>query len=86
MIYPTIADLMKKTGTRYGLVIAAAKRARQIAEEDDNDSAPSSGAKCITQAAREIADDLVVIEPPKADRIAAEEAAVIEEIQKAEDA
>ena len=30
MIYPPIADLVKKTGSRYTLVIETARRARQI--------------------------------------------------------
>ena len=32
MIYPPIAELVKKTGSRYGLVIEAAQRARQISQ------------------------------------------------------
>ena len=32
MIYPPISELVKKTGSRYALVIETAKRARQIVE------------------------------------------------------
>lgn len=32
MIYPPIADLVKKAGSRYALVIEAAKRARQLSQ------------------------------------------------------
>lgn len=32
MLYPTMSSLVKKTNSRYSLVIAVAKRARQIAE------------------------------------------------------
>lgn len=32
MIYPPITDLVKKTGSRYALVIKTAKRARQLVE------------------------------------------------------
>ena len=32
MIYPPIAKLVEKTGSRYSLVIETAKRARQISE------------------------------------------------------
>ena len=32
MIYPPIAELVKKTGSRYGLVIEAAQRARQLSQ------------------------------------------------------
>ena len=35
MIYPSVSDLVEKTGSRYALVIATAKRAREIAEGDD---------------------------------------------------
>lgn len=33
MIYPPIAKLAEKTDSRYSLVIAAAKRAREISED-----------------------------------------------------
>lgn len=32
MIYPPIADLVKKTGSRYSLVIETARRARQLSQ------------------------------------------------------
>lgn len=32
MIYPPIADLVQKTGSRYTLVIEAARRARQLSQ------------------------------------------------------
>ena len=32
MIYPPIADLVKKTGSRYTLVIETARRARQLSQ------------------------------------------------------
>ena len=32
MIYPPIAELVKKTGSRYSLVIETARRARQLAQ------------------------------------------------------
>ncbi len=32
MIYPPIAELVKKTGSRYTLVIEAARRARQLSQ------------------------------------------------------
>lgn len=32
MIYPPIAELVKKTGSRYTLVIETARRARQLAQ------------------------------------------------------
>ncbi len=64
MIYPTIGELMKKTGSRYSLVIAAAKRARQIALDSENTDHPIDGAKSITQAVHEIADGVVKVVLP----------------------
>ncbi len=32
MIYPPIAELVKKTGSRYSLVIETARRARQLSQ------------------------------------------------------
>ena len=34
MIYPAISTLMKKVGSRYSLVIATAKRARELVDGD----------------------------------------------------
>ena len=38
MIYPKISDLLSKVDSRYTLVIEAAKRARQIAEQQNDGS------------------------------------------------
>ena len=38
MIYPPITNLIEKTNSRYSLVIAVAKRAREIAEKLPEDS------------------------------------------------
>ncbi len=35
MIYPALSDLLKHVNSRYSLVIATAKRARQIVDEGD---------------------------------------------------
>ncbi len=60
MTKPTMSDLMKKIDNRYALVVATAKRARQIAEGDEklidsDDVAP------VTIAADEINEDKVNI-------------------------
>lgn len=60
MLYPSIMDLMNKTGSRYSLVIATAKRAREI-EEEANESKNVDGARSISKAATEIADGTVVV-------------------------
>lgn len=39
MIYPPIADLVKKTKTRYSLAIITARRARQLGANSDSEYA-----------------------------------------------
>ena len=55
MLYPEISKLMETEGidSRYSLVIATAKRARQIAAEDKSD-------KVVSRAIDEIADGKIV--------------------------
>ena len=60
MLYPSIMELMKKTESRYGLVIAAAKRAREISE-DGEEGRKLDGAKSISMAVDEIASGDVEI-------------------------
>ncbi len=55
MIYPPIAGLVKKTGSRYALVIEAAQRARQISQGATPLVATNSK-KEVTIAANEIFD------------------------------
>lgn len=54
MLYPEITKLVKKAGSRYSLVIATAKRARQLASEN-----PNGGDKNVSRAIEEIATDKV---------------------------
>lgn len=62
MLYPSISDLMEKAGSRYSLVIAAAKRARQISDETFAETEVSmDGARSITEAVKQIADGEVEI-------------------------
>ena len=61
MVKPTTAELLEKADTRFRLVIATAKRARQIADgaeklTDVEEEAP------VTIAANEIAEGKVKIE------------------------
>lgn len=61
MVKPTTAELLKKSDSKFRLVIATARRARQIAEghkklTEVEDEAP------VTIAANEIAEDKVKIE------------------------
>lgn len=56
MIYPPIAELISKTGSRYKLVIETAKRARQLAE-GATPLASSDISKEISIAINEIYED-----------------------------
>ena len=58
MLYPAIGDLMKKSDTRYALVIAVAKRARELS---DMDTIQHSPVKTVSMAIKEIADGDVII-------------------------
>lgn len=74
MLYPSIIDLMEKAGNRYSLVIAAAKRARQISEEAFEKTEVSlDGARSITQAVDEIASGEVEIIPSENNETVEEE-------------
>ena len=55
MLYPPVADLLKKVDSRYLLVNVVAKRARQIAEEAEelHEDLPE---KPVTMAINEVAD------------------------------
>ena len=60
MVKPTVAELLKKANNRYELVIATARRARQIAAGDK----PKTDVKeesPVTLAANEIAEGKVKI-------------------------
>lgn len=61
MLYPSIVDLLEKAGSKYSLVIAASKRAREICAEGEEEGAPLDGARGISRAAEEIADGTVSI-------------------------
>ncbi len=60
MVKPTVKELLTKVDNRFGLVIATAKRARQISDGEDilvdtDEEAP------VTIAANEIAEGKVAI-------------------------
>ncbi len=59
MLYPPVNELVKKVGTRYGLIIAAAKRAREIIDTDDDVISVDSSV-AVTQAINEIYDGTIV--------------------------
>ena len=63
MIYPPITNLIKKTNSRYSLVIATAKRAREIAVENLQEKNLSTE-KPVTVALGEIIDGKYKIVEP----------------------
>ncbi|KAB3533144.1 DNA-directed RNA polymerase subunit omega [Alkaliphilus serpentinus] len=58
MLYPSINDLLKKVDSRYTLVLAASKRARQIIDGDKLLVNPQSK-KPVSIATQEIYEDAV---------------------------
>jgi len=59
MIYPPIGELLEMTGTRYSLVIATSKRARQLGESGDENV--DTYDKAIVEAIGELYDGTVSI-------------------------
>lgn len=59
MLQPAIGNLVDKAGSRYALVIAVAKRARDLSEQED---IRSSAAKPVSMAVGEIADGDILVE------------------------
>lgn len=59
MLQPAIGNLVEKAGSRYALVIAVAKRARDLSEQED---IRKSGAKPVSMAVSEIADGNILVE------------------------
>lgn len=61
MLYPSIVDLLEKAGSKYSLVIAASKRAREICLQKEDDGDTIDGARGLTRAAEEIAGGKISI-------------------------
>lgn len=78
MIYPPITELVKKTGSRYALVIETAKRTRQLVEGAQKLSDVST-MKDVTIAVNEIYEEKIeAIEKNRADaKAVAEETAEV---------
>lgn len=60
IVAPSVTDLLTKANNRYELVIATAKRARQIANGDETKTSVKSDSP-VTLAANEIAEGKVKI-------------------------
>lgn len=80
MLYPPMADLVEKVGSRYLLVNLVARRARDIAAEQEESGEPSDE-KPVSDAINEVYNgELVAIEhEPEAAAPAEEPDAVTEE-------
>nr|WP_277623673.1 DNA-directed RNA polymerase subunit omega [Candidatus Contubernalis alkalaceticus] len=64
MIYPSIDKLLKSVDSKYSLVIAAAKRARQI-QEGASILIDTSSKKDVTVALEEISEKQLIYEKTK---------------------
>ena len=65
MVKPTVAELLKKANNRYELVIATARRARQIAAGSEPKTTVKEESP-VTLAANEIAEGKVsIVEEPE---------------------
>lgn len=62
MLYPSIVNLLEKAGSKYSLVIATSKRAREICEDAEDAGESIDGARAITAAATEIAEGNIAVE------------------------
>lgn len=69
MVKPTVAELLKKADNRYELVIATARRARQIAAGDEVRTEVKETSP-VTLAANEIAEGKVkIVEERKTEEV-----------------
>lgn len=59
MLYPPVNELVKKVGTRYGLIVSISKRAREIISTDENVMSIDSS-DAVTQAINEIYDGTLI--------------------------
>ena len=64
LLYPSVNKLQEKTDSRYTLVILAAKRARDLIDGKPALTEEVSE-RPVSQAAKEIAEDLITYERPE---------------------
>lgn len=62
MIYPTLADLLEKVDSKYTLVVAVAKRARQLVDGEGRLTKSTSSNKPVTIAVHEISEGKIIYE------------------------
>lgn len=66
MLYPSTKDLMEKVDSRYTLVVAVAKRARQLIEGSEP-KVEATSLKPVSIATQEIVEDAVICFPTSED-------------------
>lgn len=65
MLYPSIDKLVDKVGSKYLLVVAAAKRARELKEGTRTELQQPKSHKQVGIALEEILNDTIQIDDPK---------------------
>lgn len=61
MLYPSIDEMMNKVDSKYSLVVAASRRARQLREGEKTDLRNARSHKQVGVALEEIYGDLLVV-------------------------
>lgn len=67
MVNPSTDKLMTKVDSRYGLVVCAAKRARQLVDGEDLKDIKMKSTKKVTNALEELAEGKISYKISKAD-------------------
>ena len=67
MVNPSTDTLMKQVDSRYGLVVCASKRARQLLDGEELKELKSKSTKNVTNALEEIAEGKINYRISKAD-------------------
>ena len=63
MLYPSIDEMMNKVDSKYSLVVAASRRARQLREGEKSELRSPKSHKQVGVALEEIYDDIIKVEP-----------------------
>lgn len=63
MLYPSIDEMMNKVDSKYSLVVAASRRARQLREGEKSELKNAKSHKQVGFALEEIYNDLIKVEP-----------------------
>ena len=67
MVNPSTDTLMKQVDSRYGLVVCASKRARQLVDGEELKEIEMKSTKDVTNALEEIAEGKIAYKISKAD-------------------